>query len=120
MLLQRSAAGDLLTQPLRGHFAYLGKVLGILYRLDDVLRLRLGDRDFLLAGADRVEWSVSGPTATLEIVLDPERISVQYSAGQSLVNDPTPFVEAEHFDFGLFVSNVASNDKRAGRMYQGP
>lgn len=35
-----------------------------------------------------------------------------------LEHDPTPFVEEEHFDFGLFVRNVVSDRTRRERIYR--
>ncbi len=116
--IERSDAGDLINQPVSGHFARLGELLAVLYRSDGGLRMRLGSLDFALACTERVEWSSDGVTSTLEVELETERIRVQYPSGPSLVGDPTPFVEPEHFDFGLFVANVASDPARLERIYQ--
>ena len=116
--IERSDAGDLIDQPVEGHYAYLEQLLAVLYRSASGLRLRLGDLDFRIENATRVAWSSDGVTSTLEIEFQGERFSYRYSAGPSLAGDPTPFVESEHFDFGLFVANVANDPARRERMYQ--
>jgi hypothetical protein len=33
-------------------------------------------------------------------------------------DDPTPFAEAEDFDFGLFIANVANDAERRSAIYR--
>lgn len=115
--MHRSEAGDLLLQTLRGHCSRLGEDNAVLYRLDRELRLRLGGRDLPVGQADRVEWTSDGTTSTLEVEFEGEIASVCYPSGPSLEGDPTPFVEPEHFDFGLFIANVAGDAGRSARIY---
>jgi hypothetical protein len=56
----------------------------------------------------------------LNVEVEGELLSFRYPSGPSLAGDPTPFVEPEHFDFGLFVANVANDPARLERMYQAP
>jgi hypothetical protein len=80
-----------------------------------VLHFRLDDLDFLLDDATVIDLE-QGPQSTLLVrrnrsvlhtwtyvapVLDPP-----------LHEDPTPFVEDEDFDFGLFVHNVTNSARR--------
>jgi hypothetical protein len=117
---ERSDAGDLINQPMLGHYAHLAELLAVLYRSAGGLRLRLGDLDFGIESATRVDWSSDGVTSTLNVEVEGELLSFRYPSGPSLAGDPTPFVEPEHFDFGLFVANVANDPARLERMYQAP
>jgi len=48
-------------------------------------------------------------------------VSVDYGVADQPVPvsaDPTPFVEDEDFDFGLFVTRVLGDSERRGRMYR--
>ena len=47
--------------------------------------------------------------------------SLEYALPEPIVppeNDPTPFADAEDFDFGLFLANVASDPGRRDRIYR--
>jgi len=50
----------------------------------------------------------------LELTYDPPIIDPPLS------EDPTAFVEEEHFDFGLFLANLSRDQSRQARMYAGP
>ena len=46
---------------------------------------------------------------------DAALVTIRYKpsvVGPSLESDPTPFVEREQFDFGLFIHNVLNDPKR--------
>ena len=111
-------------RPLRGHFARLGSQLAILYRAEGTLWLRMGAEVFPLGPASgrSARWSIDGTRATFELVEGEQVLhSVTYDSqipdDPSPELDPTPFAEAEHWDFGLFVRNVISDEDRARRIY---
>lgn len=55
--------------------------------------------------------------AYVEILLnDGNSLTAHYSLGGKIAGDPTPFVEDEDFDFGLFFENVVLNEDRWRRM----
>lgn len=120
--LERNKAAALLDQKLCGHFADLGEVLGILYLHEGHLMLRL-DRTKTPATAETVRWEADGPRAILSIV-DASIVvaSARYrrgpATGPKLSVDPTPFIEPEDWDFGLFVRNVVGDTERARRIYR--
>lgn len=118
-----SSGHDVEPRHISGHFARLGDVLAVFYRNNDRLWIRLGDcvRE-LDSGRSSFHWERTGPQ-TRRITLSDggdEIVSVEYadrSGGIPLELDPTPFVEEEHFDFGLFVRNVLGDEGRRKRIY---
>lgn len=114
---------DTVVGPVRGHFARVDGVLAVLYRDRGVLWLRLGEhvREFD-SGRSEVRWERSGKRARMRVVDEGEQVtSVEYVPGpwKATVagDDPTPFVEREDWDFGLFVYNVLTDDGRRHRIY---
>ncbi len=116
--MSRSDAGALLDRPLGGHFSRCLGRLAVLYRYGGVLRFRVGDLDYSLDQLS-VEWSVDGKVARLSLESPDGRHAFEYAAAQSPEFDFTAGAEQEHFDFGLFVSNVAADVQRGARMYPG-
>jgi len=114
----RADAGEWLKEPLAGHYGKLAGTMVILYRLDDTLRLRIGADDFPLCCASRVEWRSAGGVSVLEVERDGDTTSLSYPEVSLIAGDPTPFVELEHFDFGLFIANVAADEDRTRRIYR--
>ena len=110
--------------PTCGHYGLLEGTLVVLYRSGESLLLRIDGMTTPVDDAHRVSHQQEGnrrllrvtdrrtgdPVATLTYAL-PEPIV-------SLSDDPTPFTEAEDFDFGLFVANVASDSGRRDRVYR--
>lgn len=120
--VEHDDAGTLLDQPLRGHFADLEGVEAILYRCGEQLSLRVAGKE-APATAETVRWAPDGSHAVLSIVEAGHVVaSARYhrgpSTGPSLADDPTPFVEAEDWDFGLFVRNVIGDAERARSIYR--
>jgi hypothetical protein len=112
-----------LKESLRGHFAVLGDTVAVLYRDDDALWLRLGDRARdLSSGRSSAKWERIGRRARLSLLDGAEEVaSVEYvpgpTGGPSLADDVTPFASCEDWDFGLFVRNVVSDEGRFRRIY---
>jgi hypothetical protein len=109
-------------EPIRGLYADLDGETAVFYRGDDgQLRLRVGDV-VCPFGADPGGFTWSSDRGRSAIAIQNakgERIDVQYDVPDwpppSL--DLTPFIEREHFDFGLFVRNVLADPARAQRLY---
>lgn len=102
-----------------GHFDYIGEKCILLFRLGGVLYVQLDQQRLTMAdhfvevraeAAHRV-LRISGDHVILEIEYDPPIID------PPLVDDLTPFVEEEHFDFGLFITSVSHDHSRQERLY---
>ena len=108
-------------RPIRGHVARLDGHTLILYREATMLHLRIDDADFELTDDTYIEL-VRGNLNVLTVI---RRGVVLFSwtykppvIEPPLEMDPTPFVEEEHFDFGLFVYNVMRDACRRDRIYR--
>ncbi|MFH9347518.1 hypothetical protein [Kitasatospora sp. NPDC017646] len=105
-------------QVINGHYGQLALARVVFHRGADGLRIRVGERDIRLGTATVVRHRVdgshfvltAGQITELRYPVPPER------AGQE--HDPTPFVEAEDFDPGLFVANVSADPVRAAGIYR--
>jgi hypothetical protein len=118
------AARRLLTESLRGHYARLSDKLAVLYRDDGDLWLRLGEHAVpLRAQPPSVRYErTDRQHARLALLADGAEVAaVEYRPGPTigppLDEDPTPFIDAEDWDFGLFVHNVMTDDGRRQRIY---
>jgi len=106
--------------PVAGHFDFLGEALTLIFRLDGGLFVEIGGRRFPL---DRVAVDIRSDNRHrhLRVVSEgKEVVELTYDAPKldpPLSVDPTPFVQAEDFDFGLFLQNVSRDPARLGRMY---
>lgn len=106
-----------------GHFDYLGENCVLLFRLAGVLYLQIEHQRMTMAdhtielrsdGGHRVLQVLSDSKVVVEMTYDPPIIEPPLS------EDPTPFVEEEHFDFGLFLANLSRDQGRKARIYAGP
>lgn len=98
-----------------GLFATLSGVVVALYRHGNELFVRVGAITFPLA--TDVVAEVNGPATerTLLVIKDGgEILRHKYELDLSIrfSDDPTPFIDDEDFDFGLFISNVSKAPKR--------
>lgn len=101
----------------QGHYGTLSGHRTVLYRAADVLWLRMGALRVELDGSTKIEHRVVATTCLLTIS---HGLKLHYPAPQEwddLGNDLTPFAEAEDFDFGLFIANIAQDPVRAARIY---
>lgn len=109
--------------PLCGHFADLDGTVAVLYRYTDGTWLRLGDEARKLSGAGAsVRRELDGRYVHLVLfdgfeVVASARYRPGPQTGPPLAADPTPFVEDEDWDFGLFVENVIRDKSRMARLY---
>jgi hypothetical protein len=119
-IFSRSARPDRATGPLSGVFGEIGRGRMLLYRTAGVLCLEVGGLRLPMAGLDiqvRVEQGhrllriVSEGRVIVALPYEPPHLDPPLSA------DPTPFIEDEDFDFGLFLQNVSRDPSRQARMY---
>jgi hypothetical protein len=73
--------------------------------------------------ATRIKWKKDADQRLLRIaanIHEPLLVRYQVVIDPPLDQDPTPFVEEEHFDFdfGLLVANVCSDPSRQDRLYR--
>jgi hypothetical protein len=116
----RRAEPARLSEPITGAYEILGGKRIVLYRRRNALYLDVDHRtiplnehsvDVLSAKSYRLLRISRGGNVVLELkypapVLDPP-----------VAEDPTPFVQEEDFDFGLFLRNVSRDTARQSRMY---
>lgn len=106
--------------PPTGHYAKLSGTLAVFYRLDGSLWMRLGNeaRNLDQVG-NELRWEHVERHSTLELLERGTLVArVQYRPGSGGgPGDPTPFVDSEDWDFGLFVTNVLGNEGRHARIY---
>ncbi|MFJ4188896.1 hypothetical protein [Kitasatospora sp. NPDC089509] len=101
-----------------GHYGRLGRTPVVFYRGADGLRLRAGEHDVLLDAATPVRHRIAEPECVLTVG---QGIELRYPVPPEwygLADDPTPFVEPDHFDLGLFVANVLAHPDRGARLYR--
>ncbi|HTW57167.1 MAG TPA: hypothetical protein VMD99_03440 [Terriglobales bacterium] len=108
-------------QRLQGHFSQLGNSTLLFYRNNDgSLHFRIDERDIDLSNDIVVIWS-PGLATNLSVVESGKPVlTFQYRSIQlepPLELDPTPMVEMEDYDFGLFVANVTQDPERRARIY---
>jgi hypothetical protein len=122
-LFSRAANPERVPGQLSGLFDEVGGKLVLLFRLDGILYLQVGDQRMAMddhtielqsANGYRILRVLSGRRVAFELTYDPPIISPPLS------DDPTPFVEEEHFDFGLSLANLSRDRGRQARMFSGP
>jgi hypothetical protein len=114
-------------QPLRGLYQSLGGTPTVLYRDAGQLWLRVGDLVLPADAALRLRWRLVDATETdldrhvaedgaAELTIttpDSRPVVLRYPSGPPgipLALDPTPHVEYDHWDFGLFIKNILENN----------
>ncbi|WP_204014234.1 hypothetical protein [Virgisporangium aurantiacum] len=112
---ERSDAGRL---PVRGHYGRLDGAIAVFYRFEGDLFVWLRGRSWR-ATTSFLKWRRDGAKSQL-VVSDGggAKAAVAYETESGIEHDPTPFVEDEDFDFGLYVSNVLNDEERSSRIYQ--
>ena len=98
-----------------GFFAFLSSTFVALYRVGGELFLWVGSE--VVHMADDVYVSVGGraENRVLSVQKGGQKIiSFKYSLDLSdrISEDPTPFIDDEDFDFGLFVANISQSEER--------
>ena len=114
--LRPSPDTDRLRRDAKGSFTLLGGAVVILTITLDGVTLRVGSRASPLNDVG-IEVSGDDTLRTLEIAWSASEVQrLQYAVVDWIENDPTPFVEREHFDFGLFLRNLRTDPARQLRM----
>ncbi|MFF7459090.1 hypothetical protein [Kitasatospora sp. NPDC008115] len=101
-----------------GHYGELADTSVVLYREADGLRLRVGEKAVRLDGGVDAHHRVVGSDCVLTVGQNTELHYPVPPEWYGLKDDLTPFVEAEHFDLGLFIANVVRDPERAARIYR--
>ena len=106
---------------LNGLYAFLDNKLVAIYVTNGVLFLRIADLIIPAEDIIRVERKATGLYSPLFIHQKNSTAILNYTneTDQMIEDDPTPFVEEEHFDFGLFVKNLLSDTNRQKRCLCG-
>ncbi len=102
-----------------GWFSQMEQGIFIFYKYENNIVFRAYDKEFVLD--DKTTIHVSGPRELRKLQIIRDNIVIHetfYSPpGEGMIKgDPTPFVEEEHFDIGLFVSNISKDPKRKARL----
>lgn len=108
--------------PLIGAFSSINGRRILLYRWDGELTLRVGDEAPIRLTHAEADWTCSNGISVFTLRLRGRQIlREEYPLSrdiQWIKGDPTPMVEAEDFDFFLFVRNVLHDPGRAARIYR--
>lgn len=107
----------------QGQFGFLADVLVVLFRDGLGLWLKIGAVCLPLNGSSAVRWSRSGAVSRFSLSSGSTLIAeLDYEPGPGLYPDDTisACVEAEDFDFGLFIHNVWRDEGRRARIYAAP
>lgn len=108
--------------PLVGSYSVIAGERVLFYRWRGELWLRFGSTHPISLQRVKADWSVESGQVDFKLKSDNTTVVARkYPVSRELVDldqDPTPFVEAEDFDFLLFVRNVLSDSERADRIYR--
>ena len=108
-----------------GHYGLLGDTLVLLYRSGPSLLLHIGGTVVAVDGSTSIGHERVGDRGVLEVAetaTGAVAAHLDYALPEPVVapeDDPTPFAEAEDFDFGLFIANVANDARRRTSIYGG-
>lgn len=92
--------------------------LVVLAKHAGTLRLFVGNRS---ASLDEVALELRGSFEERELIVvwpGSARDRLCYSPIGWIENDPTPFVERSHFDFGMYLGEVAADPDRQSRLLE--
>ena len=105
-----------------GDFDYIDGKRVLVFRFDGNLYMQVDDQRMRLdeisvelrcPNGRRILCVLSRGKAVLELTCDPPVLDPPLS------DDPTPFVEEQDFDFGLFLANLSRDRSRQSRIYGG-
>ncbi|MCP4306108.1 MAG: hypothetical protein GY788_14760 [bacterium] len=123
---ERSSAPNL-DEPVRGRYADLLDTLVVVFRsTEGELRLKVGATTIPMDDATTVLWTRRAEDTVLLAIRRPGSVSMDLHYGisdglllfeQEQSHVPTPMAEAENFDFGLFLANLARDPERRNRIY---
>lgn len=115
------ALGEDRPRSLAGFFAILSGGFIALFTLRGKVFVYLGGRSIELSDDTTANVSGEPDKRQLSVKKDGEelgRIEYALDTSRRFENDPTPFIDDEDFDFGLFVANI-SNSKDRKRVLLG-
>lgn len=120
-LLSRKQNPELTARPPVGGYSMVDGTMLSLYRIEGVLYLRVGDREFKLTDDVTSTLTREDNNGVFRLVQDGNVLLIfKYRLPVpevSLSLDPTPFIEEEDFDFLLFVHNVLTETGRRHGIY---
>lgn len=99
-----------------GWYASLDGASVVFYRHGGELKVRINSTIFHLDRSASIAWARHSGRSILQVQDASSVVVLSYAAGVplgSLADDPTPFVEDEDWDLGLFMFNVLSDPQRA-------
>ena len=123
MVKKINAKKELERLPLIGFYGVTGGHKGFLYRWRGKLSIRIDDGSPISVDDQfSFQWERRGDRAKYMIASGGKCLaSDEYGLSQDVLkirDDPTPCVEAEDFDFFLFVHNVAADRGRRDRIFR--
>ncbi len=97
---------------------------GFLVLYHDVKKIYfvVDNRTYVLDDHTIVEVTGNENNRKLEVLCDGKVLYVTHyipNYGDKIDDDPTPFIDDEDFDFGLFVSNISKNPDRKNVLING-
>jgi hypothetical protein len=98
-----------------GRFEYLGSVIVAEYVFDGNIYIRVNEKTIKVSPKIGAYVIKRKKERILTITDDGcPVINVFYEIAEEWdpINDPTPFIDDEDFDFGLFIANIISNPNR--------
>jgi hypothetical protein len=121
-LFSRKGSPEQAADPVAGIFGHVGGALILLFRLGKVLYLECEGLQIPLTeariellkecGNRRLRVSKNGtPVWSFDVEIPENHMMFE--------NDPTPGVEAEDFDYALFLRNVSADAARQSRLFSG-
>lgn len=120
--LSRAKEPQLASETIRGMYSTLCSDVVLLYRRNDRLFLRARGQDIEVDDTTAFVLKRAFPQSRLTVVRGGNALfQWDYETPipvPPLADDPTPFVEEEDFDFGLFLSHVTADPDRKTRLFQ--
>ncbi len=124
--ISKKVQPDYSGRAIQGSFSELGDHLIFLFRIDDNLHLIIDNKEVTLPVYIKVIRfeDISDGTISLKIIDNISNKVVSELKYQKpniyppLNLDPTPFIDEEDFDYGLFLSNVLNDINRRNRIYR--
>ena len=113
---RKSNLGNIATLSfINGVYSILSSTFVAIYRFEGQLFIRIGDNCIPLS--DEVVVSVRGENNARELLIleagkEVCKINYELDASRWFEDDPTPFIDEETFDFGLFLSNISKSESR--------
>ena len=98
-----------------GSYEILSEKFVALYQFQEQIFIRLGDERILLDKSVKVD--LFGPVNNRRLTIEKAgrkvaQLEYEVDTSDVIPDDITPYIEAEHFDFGLFLSNVSKDEIR--------